>query len=255
MSARSKVIHALPVLLGLLALPHAVQAQRQDGRRFIDFSRPEVTLQAGLTFYEESPAYDIGLGGGLSAFQSSLACLNTGGVDMLDVDLMGGGIGFSAGYSRAGGWPWDGPTGGNGGPAGGGATQQASLGLTHGTAFHLQLLVRPTWRWPGLQGERLAWNVVGGIGIHRQTDGEPSSNVNGIPAWGIEGQTNLYVTGAVTTEYRLTSSVGVRGMARMHWMQRDDPVFLQPGGGTSTGVGDNLTWGSFSLGLTLRPGG
>lgn len=242
------------VLLGLAALQPVSALEAQERRPFIDFSRPELTVSAGLTFYEESPAYDPGLGGG-AYLQSAYACLNTGGVDMLDVDFMGGGAGIAGGYSRAGGWPWEGPGGFGGGAEGGGAAQQASLGLTHGTAWYAQLLVRPTWLWPGLQGERFVWNVVGGVGVHSQSDGEPAANTNGIPAWGIQGQTNLFLNVAVTTEVRLTPRVGIRGRARLNWLQRDDPVFLQPGGTTVTGEGEPLTWGGFSLGLTLRPRG
>jgi len=243
-----------------LLLPGAAAAQ-QGERSFVDFSKPEFTVNFVLSVYEDFEEGDFqgnnSLGGGaFSLFSDHPVCTGTGGLDALEADAMFGGIGGGASYSRAGGWPWDSPLGAGGGAGGGSTADPPVLALTHGTAYSATLLIRPTWWFPGLQGDRLAWNVVGGIGIHKQQDGEAAvSGPQGLTTWGIEGQTNLTYNVAVTTEYALSDNLGLRAQARMNWMQRDDVRFIQPGGSTVTAPGETLSWGQVGLGLTFRPNG
>ncbi len=260
MTTRS-VLLRVSVLAGLLVVT-PLTAQ-QSNRSFVDFSNPEFTVRFALSTYSDFDEQDFvgnsALGGGAaSLFNGHPVCTGDGGLDAVELSGMFGGVGASGSYHRAGGWPWDTPLGANGGAGGGAAAGPPVLALTHGTAIAGTLLVRPTWWFPGLQGERVAWNVVGGIGLHKQTDGDPApqgQGPQGLAAWGIQGQTNLTYNIAVTTELALNDNLGVQLMARMNWLQRDDVVFLQSGGGTVTAPGETLSWGHIGLGLTWHPRG
>jgi hypothetical protein len=221
-------------------------------------------------------AQDVFASAGSSFYDSDAFCLNSSAFFTdFSVGVGGGMVGVSASYDNSD-WPWPRPPGSSGGggdallvPAafylGAGAAQEQFY-MTQGEALQATVEAYPLGILRRLTGERPgALETIDrflvpyvGAGIHVSGDGETAEAGDGrdLPTFGLRGDGRPIVTYGARLflpgrDQRIRLQLQYSGST----MFVDEFEAVSPGGETLRIESENLTWGNWSVGVSLRVGG